>query len=309
MTYVGFPNTIRTDQESAATPHKFQTFASLHGINIEFTGVGSHKSMGKIEIAHGPLRRIYCMLSDMYPTLSDNLRLKFAVKSLNDTAGTNDLVSSLLVFGTIPSLGNTETELHDQEEKFIASSAARKEASTIITEKKIRLALRTNIPPSAKYSLCPGQLVMVYSEKKKQWIKDLRIVQLSSKQVWINYNNRIIKVSCTQVIPQPLPDEDTGISNLLRRLAPLNSKSHPSILVTEVLPSNDPRGNSPDFDHAKAQEITGLLDKKAFRVVLKEDLNRDANVLGGRFVLTIKSKGTDNEIFKARFVVQGHLDR
>lgn len=55
--------------------------------------------------------------------------------------------------------------------------------------------------------------------------------------------------------------------------------------------------------------MVGLLEKKAFRVVLKEDLNEDANILGGRFVLTIKHKDTGNELLKARFVVQGHLDR
>lgn len=32
-------------------------------------------------------------------------------------------------------------------------------------------------------------------------------------------------------------------------------------------------------------------------------------MLGGRFVLTINNKVTDNELFKARFFVQGHLDR
>lgn len=44
-------------------------------------------------------------------------------------------------------------------------------------------------------------------------------------------------------------------------------------------------------------------------MVLKEDLDKDANMLGGHFVLTIKKKGTESEVFKARFVVQGHLDK
>jgi hypothetical protein len=30
--------------------------------------------------------------------------------------------------------------------------------------------------------------------------------------------------------------------------------------------------------------------------------------MGGRFVLTIKNKDTSEEIFKARFAVQGHKD-
>lgn len=232
--------------------------------------------MGKVESAHGPLSRIYCTLSDRYPNLSDNLRLRFAVKALNDTAGTNGLVPSLLVLSTIllyrcswsgnsasvfPSEGSTQ--------RFNAMTAARKEAATIIAEKRIRLALKSNVPPSARYTLRQEQLAMVYSEKKRRWIQDIRIVQLSSKQAWINYKNRIIKVGQTQVIPQPSGGENNGIANLLQNLYPLNSKSHPNILLTEILQPNDPRSESPEFSLAKTKEITGLLDKKAFQVALK----------------------------------------
>lgn len=59
----------------------------------------------------------------------------------------------------------------------------------------------------------------------------------------------------------------------------------------------------------KTKETVGLLYKGAFRVVLNEDLEENANILGGRFVLTIKHKDKDNEVLKASFVVQGHLDR
>lgn len=44
-------------------------------------------------------------------------------------------------------------------------------------------------------------------------------------------------------------------------------------------------------------------------MVMKQDLDENANILGGRFLLTIKHKDSDKELFKARFVVQGHLDR
>jgi phosphoenolpyruvate-protein kinase (PTS system EI component) len=41
---------------------------------------------------------------------------------------------------------------------------------------------------------------------------------------------------------------------------------------------------------------------------LEEDLPADANKMRGRFVLTIKHKGTNEEVLKARFVVQGFCD-
>lgn len=149
----------------------------------------------------------------------------------------------------------------------------------------------------------------MYSEKQGKWIEDIRIVQLSSKQVWVNYNGRVIKVHRSQVVPQLDGHNDSAIARLLRKLSPLNSQPFPNILLTEILAPNDKRGESPIFDLAKAKEIVELLDRGAFRVVLKEDLDKSANVLGGRFLLTIKHKDTDKEMFKARFVVQGHLDR
>ena len=42
---------------------------------------------------------------------------------------------------------------------------------------------------------------------------------------------------------------------------------------------------------------------------MKEDVPRDSNVLGARFVLAIKDTEKPDPIFKARFVVQGHKDR
>lgn len=41
-------------------------------------------------------------------------------------------------------------------------------------------------------------------------------------------------------------------------------------------------------------------------MVIKEELPGEGNTLGARFVLTIKNVGTNREIFKARFLVQGH---
>lgn len=43
-----------------------------------------------------------------------------------------------------------------------------------------------------------------------------------------------------------------------------------------------------------------------YEIVCKEDVPPGANVLGGRFVLAIKNADTSDEVYKARFVVQGH---
>lgn len=112
-----------------------------------------------------------------------------------------------------------------------------------------------------------------------------------------------------QVIPESDNNKIANVSKLLEELSPLNCNSHPHIVLMEILAPNDPSSNSSEFDLANAKKIVGLIEKGAFRVVIKQDLDEDANVLDERFVLTIKQKRSDKELFKARFVVQGHFGR
>ena len=104
---------------------------------------------------------------------------------------------------------------------------------------------------------------------------------------------------------------DELIENLYTCLEPIvdNKLSLVDVHVTETLTPMDPRKDSPEFIAAKKKEIEGLLKKGTWKVVLQEEVPKDANVLNGRFVLTIKNKDTDDELYKARFVVQGHRDR
>jgi hypothetical protein len=79
--------------------------------------------------------------------------------------------------------------------------------------------------------------------------------------------------------------------------------------LTECLHPSDPRGLSEKFVPAKKLETKVLIDKGTWRIVKKQDLPKDANILHGRFVLTIKNVGTESETYKARYVVQGHRDK
>jgi hypothetical protein len=51
-----------------------------------------------------------------------------------------------------------------------------------------------------------------------------------------------------------------------------------------------------------------LLERGTFNVVLREEIPNNAPVMKGRFVLVIKNRDTDQEVYKSRSVVQGLLD-
>lgn len=90
----------------------------------------------------------------------DNLKLRLSVKALDDTAATKRLVPSLLVFDTIPSLGNRDENLLDQSGRLREMHTGRVEPEHIIVEQRIRTALKKKAPQSAKYQLHSYQTVM-----------------------------------------------------------------------------------------------------------------------------------------------------
>lgn len=79
-----------------------------------------------------------------------------------------------------------------------------------------------------------------------------------------------------------------------------------SVLVTEILPSGDPRINTPMFTASTRKEVDGLRARNVWEVTPKTSLLPNASVVGGRFVHTIKHVGTSEEMVKSRYVAQGH---
>jgi Reverse transcriptase (RNA-dependent DNA polymerase) len=82
-----------------------------------------------------------------------------------------------------------------------------------------------------------------------------------------------------------------------------------SVGITECLHPSDPRGLSEEFIAAKKIEIKGLIDKGTWRIAKKQSLPKDANILHGRSLLTIKNTRTESETFKARYIVRGYRDK
>jgi hypothetical protein len=78
--------------------------------------------------------------------------------------------------------------------------------------------------------------------------------------------------------------------------------------ITEVIQHDDVRANDPMMTDAKRKKIRGLLERGTFRIIMRSEIPAGANILGGIYVLSIKDSGTDREVWKARYVIQGHRD-
>jgi hypothetical protein len=84
------------------------------------------------------------------------------VKALNDTAGPDGLVPSLLVFGFFPRTPDAPKEFPAQRARFQAMKTARAEYERLISIERIQRGLRKQINPAADRVYNPGDHVHVY---------------------------------------------------------------------------------------------------------------------------------------------------
>ena len=138
-----------------------------YGITLQFSGVESHNSIAKGERYHAPLRRIYQLLTENNPNLSNTLALRYAIKGINDTANIDGLVPSLLVFGVVPYFPLSNRILPNQRSRLQAIVDARLEMGRIVAEQRIYRALKSKLPRAVVHDIKAGDDVIVYREKKK----------------------------------------------------------------------------------------------------------------------------------------------
>ncbi|KAI0996514.1 hypothetical protein K3495_g11667 [Podosphaera aphanis] len=108
--YSGPPETIIHDAGTYFDSSEFRGNALGMAIKVKCIPVESPQSIGLVERYHTPLRRAYSIITDELKgqPCTAEIRLQMAVKAVNDTAGYDGLVPTLLVFGTYPRISNID---------------------------------------------------------------------------------------------------------------------------------------------------------------------------------------------------------
>jgi hypothetical protein len=297
--YVGFPDSILTDQGSVFQSEDWRNACLGAGIHLRSTGIESHNSLGVGERFHQPLRRLFQKISSEYNRLDPETILSISTKTMNDLAGPEGLVPSFLVFGVVPRW-TTSLPLPENSARLTAIQVARAEYEHIVAKMKLATALNRNVPAAADYCFNVGDSIYVYRETQKQWTGPHKVSRIEDKGVWIESKDKTPdkQFNISQCRPAPMEVVDT------------NSDPH-STLHSVVIGKRDPRARL--FDQAKRDEISGLFEKGTFRIVCRDEVNKDhkgmqPNILPSRFVLAIKHEDDGNERLKARLVVGGHRD-
>jgi hypothetical protein len=302
---------------------------------LQISEIDSHNSIGLGERMHSPLRRVYNKILMEYTHLHRTMLLKLAIKATNDTLGIGGIAPSMLVFGRIPRFPIVSSHIPEQTERMKALQIGMEEMNAAVAADRISEALRSQIPAAADRILHVDDKVMVYREKDQVWHSRFTVVNIYEKKVRvIDHLGEERHFSLNQVKPAPRrgyiePQSGAASVDILNRHTPpsdshsihymtmkVRSEEHLdkkvpifATHITEVITKKDPRYHSPEVQAAMKKEIEGIVDKGTWAVTIRFDLSRGANVLSGRFVITIKDIGTERERYKARFVVQGHRDK
>lgn len=155
--------------------------------------------------------------------------------------GPKGLGSSLHVFGTIPSFPMTTINIRGQEGRLELMRRARDEVSQIRAEQRVAAALKTNVLPSAKYNIRPGDSVMGYSEEERKWKPGLMLLEVQEKQDLVKTGTRMMKPNISRVLPSITDDDERKIMSFLKSLAIFSIGGPPGVLLTEYITVTDPR--------------------------------------------------------------------
>ena len=310
--YTAYPNHLRADQGSVFTSNRWKNVTDLAGIQLRLSGVKAHSSFRIGERLHHPLRRIFEKIRMDYSHTPRNTLLKIAVKVMNDTIGENGLVPSRLVFGIIPRFPIISTDLPSQKERMEILVRAQMEMNAIVAERRIMAPLTKDIPPAADRVCELGEEVLVFAEKEKKWTGPSIVVNVHGRMITVQARDGSRRQIYNAFQVKPYFRERNPADILYQNLMKFRSKEGKmkrpiDVHITEIIKPGDPRAWK--FDEAKKKEIKGLMERGNWKAVYKNEVPDDANLLEGMFVLAIKDEGTNQEVSKARFVVQGYRDK
>jgi Reverse transcriptase (RNA-dependent DNA polymerase) len=299
MLYIGWPDSMLTDQGSVFISRAFHSCCNTSGITLRHVGTEAHNSMNVGEKLHGPIRETFLKLKETHPELDDDTRLAHCIYAANAHSGPDGLCPLALVFGVQPKLpGETRYESHT--DRIRASLRAREEYARLLAKRRIRTGIKAK-PPEIQ-DIAAGQHVYVHRERDG-WSGPHVCMGADGKRAIVDLGEatgprsfNISRLKLAHMTPALPPD------------APLHSLQA-AVYVTEVIGNNDPRAAA--FGPAIQKEMMNLIDRGTFRIAIQPDeINgRTSNILPSRFVLAIKRRDNGEEIFKARLVIGGHRDR
>jgi hypothetical protein len=161
--YLGLLNLITSDVGKNFVSKEFKEYANTIGICTKAVLVEAYNSISIVERYYRLLRRVYQIITVKILNINKDIALQMAFKALNNTAGPDGLVLTLLVFSAYPQMTElnapspTVTQCANAVKKAIAEIRKLRAERQVADALNMRNRLRTD----AVYDLPPNSLVLV----------------------------------------------------------------------------------------------------------------------------------------------------
>jgi hypothetical protein len=187
--YLGPPDVIKHDAGKNFKSALFRQNANTLSIATTAVPIEAAHSIGLVERYHAPLRRAYDIISDeLHSNVPRSTRLQMAVKAVNDTAGYDGLIPTLLVFGAFPRISDADPPSLTTTQRAAAIKAAMSEVGKLYAKRQISDALRMrNGPQMDRVRELPiGSEVLVWRIHEKEWTGPFKLLGINNETCLID---------------------------------------------------------------------------------------------------------------------------
>ena len=153
----------------------------------------AHWSIRKVEKYHVPMRHAYDIIqAETRGIISKNAMLQMAFKAVNDTAGPDGLVPTLLVFGAYPRIVMDSPPSPSQQQRANAMAKAMSELCKLKARRGVQDALNARNGPDTiqtlPLALNLGSEVRIFREKKR-WIGPFKVLGIADAEITVDTGN------------------------------------------------------------------------------------------------------------------------
>jgi hypothetical protein len=207
-TYQGPPDIITHDAGTNFASAEFRAEAKIMGVTCKQVPTEAHWSVSKTERYYAPLRRAWEILhTELSDAMSDEAILQMAVKAVNDTAGPDGLVPTLLVFGAYPRMTAESPPSPSIVRRSEAIQKAMKALRKLTAERQVADALNTrNGPATADMLALPLQSEVLVWRESDGWNGPYKVASIDGHNVTVDMVNGPATFRSTVVKPYYRPD-------------------------------------------------------------------------------------------------------
>jgi hypothetical protein len=328
-TYLGPPDQITTDAGKNFASKEFNQLATTLGTKVKIIPVEAHNSIGIAERYHGPVRRAYQIIVVEIRDIDKDMALQMAFKAINDSAGPDGLIPTLLVFGAYPRMTEFDAPSPTTTQRATAIKKAMAEIQKMRAKRQVADALNTRNGPNTDgiHNLELNSQVLVWREgntgQSGGWEGPYRLVSMDGENCVLALPRGNTTFRSTVVKPyleasaSPAAEITTTAAGTSADNTTADEEGGDTIVVQPTQPVKRGRGRpckypldpaditvflqDDQFQSSRHKEVVGLLEKGVFEVA--DDIPKGVRIFKARFVDEIKNKGTSQAFEKSRLVV------